>query len=198
MPSAQRGPARSNMAVGAGGYINRAKANSVFSWASDGTGKSLYSMAGYSRNWRWKAQSDPASSVRAPATSQCAFPSLSMKEAPCFLANIHRQGAPQHRSLELRARQCASGETGQKVGEHGVTAGRPDNAVDSRGIRQQKLLEPNAVRQLVADFLLPRALVAAQLSARKISGPDRVHGGARGELASDHGVIDSLRGECVH
>ena len=39
MPSAQRGPARSNMAVGAGGYIKRAKANSVFSCASGGQRK---------------------------------------------------------------------------------------------------------------------------------------------------------------
>ena len=64
------------MAVGAGGYIKRAKANSVFSCASGGTGKSLYSMAGYSRNWRWKANSDPSSSESPPATSQRALPKL--------------------------------------------------------------------------------------------------------------------------
>src|SRR5580692_9657973 len=109
MPSAHRGPARSNIAVGAGGYIKRAKANSVFSAASEGTGKSLYSMAGYSRNWRWNAKSDPTSSGRAPANNQRLLQMSAIKEPPRLLAHIHRQRAAQHGSLELRVCQSASG-----------------------------------------------------------------------------------------
>src|SRR6202050_1637494 len=113
MPSAQRGPARSNIAVGARGYIKRAKANSVFSAASEGTGKSLYSMAGYSRNWRWNAKSDPTSSGRAPANSQRVLRMSSIKEPPRLLAYINRKRAAKHGSHELRFTQIASGVADQ-------------------------------------------------------------------------------------
>src|SRR5579862_8668374 len=190
MPSAQRGPARSNMAVGAGGYIKRAKANSVFSCASGGSGKSLYSIAGYSRNGRWKAHKDPTSSGTAPASSHRLPRSSAIKKPPGFLAQVNRQGAAQHSPLELPMRHGPGGIARQKIGQDSVAAGRPDNAVDPRRVRQQQLLQPDAMRQFVADLPFPGSLVAAQLAAREAAGAHRIDSSTGRQFTADHRVVD--------
>ena len=124
-------PARSNIAVGAGGYIKRLKANSVFSCASAGSGKSSYSMPGYSRNWRWKANNELRTRANPPATSHL----LAIKQAPCFLPHVHWQRSAQHRSSKLYVADGTGGVTGQKAGKHGVAAGRANNPVDPARVR---------------------------------------------------------------
>ena len=123
---------------------------------------------------------------------------INHKRAAAFSREVHRQGAAQHRSFKLCVRQCAGGVAGQKVGEHGVTAGGANDAVDPRGVGQQQLLKPNAVRQLVADFLFPCGFVAPQLGAREL--PARIASSAalRCQLAADHGVVNSLGRERIH
>jgi hypothetical protein len=84
-----------------------------------------------------------------------------MEETPDFLAGVDRQCAVQERPSELRVRQRSSGITSEQIGQHRVTAGSADDAVDTLRIAEQQFLELDALRQLVAELALPGSLVAA-------------------------------------
>ena len=101
--------------------------------------------------------------------------------------------AAKHRLLELRVRDGARGVVRENLGQRGVAAGGPDDAVNTRGVVQQELLQPDAVSQLIADFLLPCPFITVELTLHSRSRGELWH---KGDTSGQVQVITELRVDC--
>src|ERR1700733_3523785 len=70
-----------------------------------------------------------------------------------------------------------------------MAASGPDDGICARRIGEQQLLQTYAVRQLIADFLLPCPLITAELT---------LYSRSRGEVTADHRRVDSFGRQRVH
>ena len=94
-------------------------------------------------------------------------------------------------------RQCASGESGPE-GRRARRDGWPPGQC-GRFAWDPPAAAFGAERCSPARRRFPASTRARNRAVERSQNlrPDRVHGGAGGELAADHGVVDSLRGESV-